>query len=151
MGATDYVYGAISNVSTNAFDITNAVNSGDTSGTEGAYIPAAKVVSSAPDSAEIASPSAGNIQISYVKVYYTSAFTSNFDLTMPQGINNGVGANTNFKNQGAPIVMAYAANGNYNSSATPNIESNSAGSDFDIIQITAGLNAGQINMIVYQF
>ena len=153
MGDTDYVYGAISNVSTNAFDITNAVASGDSSGTAGAYIPAAKVTTSDDTDTILASPSAGTIQISYIRVVYGHSllFNSDYKLTTPQGITNGVGANTNYKTQAVPIVMAYNSGGNYNSSATPNVEDNSGGTDFDEVYISSGLNAGQQNIIVYQF
>jgi hypothetical protein len=62
-----------------------------------------------------------------------------------------VGANTNFKTQAVPIVMAYNSSGDYNSSATPSVEDNAGGTNFDEVYISAGLNAGQQNIIVYQF
>ena len=107
MGDTDYVYGAISGVTTNTFQITNAVGSGAVSGTTGAYIPAAGVTGASTSAATITAPSAGNIQIQSIKIITGTKTSSTFALTMPTSINNGAGANSSLLNMNPPIVAAH--------------------------------------------
>ena len=151
MGATDYVYGVISNVSTNAFDITNAVNSGDSSGTAGAYIPAAKVSSIDDDTATIAAPSAGSIQISSIKISPSvNKIATSYDLTLPQGITNGAGGNSTYINQVAPWVYVYDNSGDYLGSTTPTI-SGVSDTSFNIVTLTTGVPSFARSLICYQF
>jgi len=108
MGDTDYVYGAISNVSTNSFDITNAVNSGDTSGTAGVYIPAFKVSTLSDSAITIASPSSGNCQLISMTVYIDDSQTAPKTLTLPSNsLNNGAGQNGSLATRVPPSFRAY--------------------------------------------
>ncbi len=151
MGDTDYVYGAISNVSTNSFDITNAVSSGDSSGTDGAYIPAAEVDASDEENVTVSSPSAGDITISTIKIVQSSnQFGSSIVLTVPTGITNGIAGNTSFETQSPVIVFVYASGGGYASAPTPSLKG-TTGADFNEIEISAGLIGGTRNFIVYHF
>ena len=122
MGDTDYVYGAISNVSTNAFDITNAVNSGDISGTAGAYIPAYSVSSvTEGDSGEIAAaaidnPSNGNVQLHSIVAYAQSGngqgnTITNVTFTVPTGAAGGAGGYTSKESINPPFITVVGLDG----------------------------------------
>jgi hypothetical protein len=109
MGDTDYVYGAISNVSTNQFDITNAVDSGATTGTDGVYIPAFKAGTFSDAGVTITSPATGNAQLLSVKVYLVAAETPSFVLTLSGTRQNGAGQNTALSDKYPPIMLWWDA------------------------------------------
>ena len=88
----DYSYLAISNVTTNAFDVTVA-DSGGTGGSDGTYIPAVKAVvtgTSSISAVTLTAPSAGNIRIN-VYQQYSSAQDQGMTLTLPTSLTNGNG------------------------------------------------------------
>ena len=88
----DYSYLEVSNVSANAFDVTVA-NSGGTSGTDGAYIPAVKAAvtgTSSISAVTLSAPSAGNIRIN-VYQQYSSGQDQGMTLTIPTSLTNGNG------------------------------------------------------------
>jgi len=126
MGDTDYVYGAISNVSTNAFDITNAVNSGDTSGTEGAYIPAYAVTSVTDSSGDLSAvvldgPNTGNPILHTILTYAQCAdgqTESPVTFTVPTGTGGGAGGYTSKETTQPPLVSVMSMDGTGTSSYT---------------------------------
>ncbi len=137
MGDTDYVYGAISGVTTNTFQITNAVGSGAVSGTTGAYIPAAGVTGASTSAATITAPSAGNIQIQSIKIVTGTKTSSTFALTMPASINNGAGANSSLLNMNPPIVAAHRLDtGGYNGNARITLNTASNFNVFNVNNLT---------------
>ena len=88
----DYSYLAISNVTTNAFDVTVA-DSGGTGGSDGTYIPAVKAVvtgTSSISAVTLTSPSAGNVRIN-VYQQYSSGQDQGMTLTLPTSLQNGNG------------------------------------------------------------
>ena len=153
MGDTDYVYGAISSVTTDSFQITNAVSSGDTSGTSGAYIPAADATSVTDDGATIGSPTVGDIQIISIKVHFGAAKTGNtFDLTMPTSLTNGAGGNTSNATMNPPIVGVWnLSTGAFNASGLVSVwgGTGSAGS-YNVFQV-GGINQLVDGMIKFTF
>lgn len=137
MGDTDYVYGAISGVTTNTFQITNAVGSGAVSGATGAYIPAAGVTGASTSAVTILSPSSGNIQIQSIKVVTGTKTSSTFALTMPSSINNGAGANSSLLNMNPPIVAAHRLDtGGYNGNARITLNTASNFNVFNVNNLT---------------
>ena len=149
-GADSYLYVIISNVSSNSFDYISATTA-TTTGTDGAYVPAARVVSINDDQATIASPSAGDIQIGYIKyINATTKTTNSFDLTLPQGINNGVGGNNSYETQSPPTSIVFASDGTYNSASTIQVKG-IGGSGFNVISIPAGLGTFAKNIVIFTF
>tara|TARA_R110002153_G_scaffold187960_1_gene340938 strand:+ start:529 stop:1215 length:687 start_codon:yes stop_codon:yes gene_type:complete len=149
-GADSYLYREITFIDVDTFTYTSATTATIT-GTDGAYVPAARVVSIDDDQATIASPSAGDIQIGYIKyINATTKFTTSFDLTLPQGINNGVGGNNSFETQSPPTSIVFAGDGTYNSAATIQVKG-IGGSNFNVIQIPAGLNDFAKNIVIFTF
>ena len=97
----DYVYVSVTVTDANTFTCTVA-DSGTTSGTAGAYIPAVKVssvtqTSGAIDAVVFAAPSAGNIQINKVNQYSSNQLDP-WVWTVPTSLSNGAGGFTTKKN-----------------------------------------------------
>ena len=116
MGDTDYVYGSISNVTTNAFDITNAVNSGDTSGTAGVYIPAFDVSALNETTLTIEAPSSGNCQLLSIQVFINSSDTGTITVTLPSNaLENGAGENNSLDTRNVPQSEFYNVGGSQSS------------------------------------
>ena len=142
LGATDYVYSIISNVTLDTFDITNAVNSGATTGTAGAYIPAIKVSSVTQTggnltAATFTAPAVGNTQINKIN-QYTSNQQDTLVWTVPASLSNGAsGFGTKksinpFNAQGI-TVNGTGTNGNLTPTFTYNL-----GTNINQISIVAG-------------
>jgi hypothetical protein len=121
MGATDYLYCEISNVSSNAFDITDAVNSGDVSGAAGAYIPAFSVptlngvVSPSANEITVEAPATGNCQLISMGIYIDFSDPWRLYFNLPTNtISNGAGHNstTDISTWNPPIVTVYDLNTN---------------------------------------
>ena len=92
----------------NQFDITNAVNSGDSTGTAGAYIPAVKSTSVSTAASTIVSPNSGNVQVNSIKINTGGTIGGSiYTLTMPQSISNGAGGNNSLVTSNMPVVQAY--------------------------------------------
>ena len=105
MGDTDYLYSVVSNSSANSFQINNAIDSGDVSGTSGAYIPAAGAYNVSDSGASISSPSIGDIQILAIRFNDGKPRGTNvFQLTMPTGMTNGAGGNNDEASTNPPLI-----------------------------------------------
>ena len=102
--SSDYTYVSITSTGTNTFTATVG-DSGDTSGNEGAYIPAPKatVTNSSGDvtAISITAPSVGNIRVNAIQLYANEQL-SNLTLTVPSSLNNGNGFSD--KQQIIPVV-----------------------------------------------
>ncbi len=152
MGATDYVYGAISNVSTNAFDITNAVNSGAVSGTEGAYIPAFSITSLSNQALTIEAPSAGNCQLLSIQHYLDAMEDSSITVTVPSnGLENGAGENSSLSTRIPPTLNYYNVGGSSSSRVGAATVSFSTSTNHNIYILSGGLDTFTDCLYLLQF
>jgi len=133
----DYLHGAITVVNTDQFTI-DCANSGDTSGTAGAYIPAfsASAVQSSGDVSSItitgcSGAISGSQQIDGVHFYANNQNSSPIALTIPAGLQNGGGANGNKKQITVPLITGTAAGTGTN------------GSPFSSLKVSSFLSATQ--------
>jgi hypothetical protein len=111
MGATDYLYCEISNVSSNAFDITDAVNSGDVSGAAGAYIPAFSVPTLGKAAVTVEAPATGNCQLISLGVFIDISDLTTMTITVPaNAISNGAGSNSSVDSQSVPFYKVRGIN-----------------------------------------
>ena len=124
---TDYTYLEIATTPTTDTFTCTVANSGGTSGSDGAYIPAAKVSSVTQAGCTVAAPATGEIQIISIKVVPGTKTSNTYTLTMPTSLTNGAGANSSLINQNPPIFQAYKLNDGANiggGSITVNTTSN---------------------------
>ena len=143
----DYSYLAVSNATTDTFDVTVAA-SGAAEGSLGAYIPAARVTSVTEAGATIISPTVGNIQIQSIKVITGVKSTTAFALTMPSSIDNGAGANSSLTNMNPPLVSSYRLDtGGFNASATMVLNTTS---NFNVFNVSNLINLKN-NLIRFTF
>jgi hypothetical protein len=146
-GSDTYLYVEISNVSTNAFDFTSGT-SGNASGSDLSYIPAAKLTTVSEAGATLEVPSAGNIQINSMAISTGQKTSSEFILTCPDDIENGSGDNTSLIGQNIPMVGVYKlSDGGFNPNGTISINSSSPFNAFTV----GGINTFVNNMIRFQF
>ena len=123
--SADYLYLEIQTVTTNTFTLTVA-NSGGTSGTEGAYIPAYSVTSVTHTSGDlqavvIDSPSTGNPVLHTLLTYSQCAdgqTSSPVTFTVPTGTGGGAGGYTSKETTQPPLVSVMSMDGTGNSSYT---------------------------------
>jgi len=103
----DYTYVSITSTGTDTF--TAAVDSsGDTSGDEGAYIPAFDVSTLTDTALTLESPSAGNIQLISMTVFIEQMEDTTINITTPSNaIDNGAGKNNTLNTRNIPIVDAF--------------------------------------------
>ena len=92
--SSDYTYVEITNTGANTFTATVA-DSGDTSGTAGAYVPACRIssITGTTDitAATIAAPAVGNVRINNFRLIFAQEQSEALVLTMPTGLTNGNG------------------------------------------------------------
>ena len=144
---TDYTYLTVTATDANTLTCTVA-NSGGTSGSAGAYIPAFKASSFTEAGVTIASPNAGNCQINSINIVTGSKSTSTFLLILPASISNGAGANSSLVNQNPPISQAFKlSDGAQNTSAVVTLNTSSNFNRFSISGLTTLVN----NMIRVTF
>ena len=111
----DYSYVSITSTGANTFTCTVA-NSGGTSGTDGAYIPAFDISTLTDTALTIESPSAGNAQLMSMTVFIDQMEDSSITVTVPSNaISNGAGKQ-NSLNSRVPAVFNYYNVGGSNSS-----------------------------------
>ena len=148
MGDTDYVYGAISTATTNAFDITNVVNSGDTSGTEGAYIAAFDITALTDTALTVKAPSAGNCQLMSLTHFIDTMGDTSVTVTVPSNaLTNGAGQNNSLKTRIPPQVRAHDLSGNPGINIGNTTIQFSTTGDYNIYRVTGGLDI--FNNIIY--
>ena len=112
----DYSYESITSIDSNHFSVTVA-DSGDTSGTEGAYIPAFDVSALTDTALTLEAPSAGNCQLLSVNHFIDDMEESSVTITVPSNaISNGAGKNNSTATRNVPTVDCYNVDGSGNSS-----------------------------------
>ena len=98
----DYSYLEIQSVTTNTFTLTVA-DSGDTSGTEGAYIPAFDVSSLTDTALTLAAPTVGNVQLISLTHFIDNMEDTSVTLTLPSNaLSNGAGGNNSLATRVPP-------------------------------------------------
>ena len=129
--SSDYTY-----VSVTALEDTltcTVANSGGTSGTEGAYIPAFKATSYSENGVTISSPNTGNCQVDSIQVTTPTKTNSNFNMIMPSSISNGAGGNNSLYYQNPPLVQVWALNnGNQNTTAVITLNTSNNFNQFEV-------------------
>lgn len=134
----DYSYLEVSNVSANAFDVTVA-NSGGTSGTDGAYIPAIKASTvtgtTSLSAVVLAAPSVGNIRINNYQ-QFTSEQAENMTLTIPSSLSNGNGFSDKQEIMPPAIRGAQVAGSGTSGGMSPALQFN-VGSNINRLEISS--------------
>jgi len=152
MGDTDYVYGAISTATTNTFDIVNAVNSGDTSGTEGAYIPAFNISTLSNTALTVEAPSAGNCQLISIQHFLDFMEDSSITVTLPSNaLDNGAGENSSLSTRIPPTLNYYNVGGSSSSRVGAATVSFSTSADHNIYTLSGGLDKFADCLYLLQF
>jgi hypothetical protein len=101
----DNVYVEIDSVTISTFTVTVA-NSGDFSGSEGAYSKAFKTSSESSAGCTVSAPSGADCQLISMLVATGARSASSYALTLPQSSTNGAGLNTTTLNSYFPIIRA---------------------------------------------
>ena len=105
--SVDYEYLEVTVSNSNTFTVTVA-DSGDTSGTEGAYIAAFDISSLTDTALTLESPSAGNVQIISLVHFIDTMEDTSVTITMPSNaISNGAGGNNSLATRVPPSVDYY--------------------------------------------
>jgi len=105
--SVDYSYLEVTVSNTNTFTVTVA-DSGGTSGTEGAYIPAFDVSSLTDTALTLESPSAGNCQLMSLTHFIDTMSDSSVVVTVPSNaLSNGAGGNNSLATRVPPQVRAH--------------------------------------------
>ena len=103
----DYVYAEITVTDTNTFTA-QVADSGDTSGSAGAYIPAFDVSSLTDTALTLESPSAGNCQLMSLTHFIDTMTDSSVLVTVPSNaLTNGAGGNNTLATRVPPQVRAH--------------------------------------------
>ena len=108
----DYSYLAIQTVpNVNSFTLTVA-DSGDTSGTEGAYIPAFDISALTDTALTIEAPAAGNAQLLGISHFIDNMEDTSITVTTPSNaIDNGAGKNNSISTRNVPTLDCYNVDG----------------------------------------
>lgn len=109
----DYEYKNVTSIDANHFSVTVA-DSGDTTGTAGAYVPAfsSSVTHTSGDvtAIEISAPGAGDLQLNEVRIYANNQ-ESNLTVTVPAGLSNGGGGYSDKQEVNPVVIVANGVDG----------------------------------------
>ena len=148
---TDYTYLEIATVTTNSFTCTVA-DTGGTSGSDGAYIPAFDVSTVSDTTITVESPSAGNCQLISMSVYINSDETDPKTLTVPlNALSNGAGGNSALNTRVPPDVRAYNVGSSTSSWLTTTTVTFSTTANHNVYSISGGLGTFASVIITIQF
>jgi hypothetical protein len=143
----DYVYVQVTVSDANTFTCTVA-DSGATTGTAGAYIPAIGITGASQAGMTVTSPSAGNVQVNSISSSTGTKSSSTFDLVMPASITNGGGDNTSLITENPGVAQVWnLSTGAYNGSGTTVLNTSANFSTFRVGGIATLVN----NLIRFQF
>ena len=136
----DYSYLEIQSVTTNTFTLTVA-NSGGTSGTEGAYIPAFDVTSLTDTALTFASPSAGNVQMISCTIFIDQMEDASITVTVPSNaITNGAGKNNSLNSRVPASFDYYDVSGTTSSKVGSATLSFSTTANHNVYSLSGGLD-----------
>jgi len=136
----DYSYLEIQSVTTNTFTLTVA-NSGGTSGTEGAYIPAFDVSTMSNTALTIEAPAAGNCQLISVMGFLDTMEDSSITVTLPSNaISNGGGKNNSLDSRVPPSFDYYNVSGGNSSKVNAATLSFSTTTGHNVYTLSGGLD-----------
>ena len=136
----DYVYAEITVTDANTFTA-QVADSGDTSGSAGAYIPAFDVSSLTDTALTLESPSAGNCQLMSLTHYIDTMSDTAVTVTLPSNaLSNGAGGNNSAATRVPPQVRAH----DLSSTTAANIGNTtvqfSTTGNFNVYSVTGGLD-----------
>jgi hypothetical protein len=144
--SVDYSYLTISNVTTNAFDVT-VPDSGGTSGTDGVYIPALDVPTLGDATISVSAPSSGNVQIMSMTIFINLSQTDPKSITFPTSITNGAGGNSSLQTKNPPVFQAFNVNGGTSSQLTSASLLFSTSGTYGVMSLEGGIdNFGKLLM-----
>ena len=122
--------------------------SGTASGTDLAYIPAAKLTAFDQGSATLGVASAGNVQVNSITLSTGIKSTTVFSLTVNGSISGGAGVNSSTTDQNPPIVAVFRlSDGGFNASGNVSLNTSSPFNRF----VVSGVNSFINNQIRFQF
>ena len=138
--SVDYSYLSVTVTGTNTFTCTVA-DSGGTSGTSGAYIPAFDVRTFTDTALELDEPSSGNIQLISLTAFIDNMEDTSVTLTMPSNaITNGAGKNNSLATRNIPVIDVYNVDGSESSRIGAGGISFSTSSNHSVFTISGGLD-----------
>jgi len=137
----DYSYLALQTVAdVNTFTVTVA-DSGDTSGTEGAYIPAFDISSLTDTALTLEAPSAGNCQLMSLTHFIDTMENTSVLVTVPSNaLSNGAGGNNSLATRVPPQATAHNLSGGTASQIGNTVVQFSTSGNHNIYTVTGGLD-----------
>ena len=111
----DYSYVSVTVTDSNTLTCTVA-DSGGTSGTSGAYIPAFDVRTFTDTALELDEPNAGNVQLISLTAFVDNMENTSITVTLPSNaIENGAGKNNSLATRNIPVVDVFNVDGSESS------------------------------------
>jgi hypothetical protein len=148
--SVDYSYLTISNVTTNAFDVT-VPDSGGASGTDGVYIPALDVPTLGDATMVVSAPSSGNVQIMSMTIFIDSSETDPKSITFPTSITNGAGGNSSLQTKNPPVFQAFNVDGGTSSQLTSGGVVFSTTGTYGVMSLSGGLDIFGSIIMTFKF
>ena len=148
----DYSYLAIQTVAdVNTFTLTVA-DSGGTSGSAGAYIPAFDIASMTNTALTLNAPSAGNVQILSLSQFTDSMTDTSVTITVPSNaIDNGAGKNNSKATKNPPSSDVFNVGGTTSSKINAAAISFSTNSNYGVYTLSGGLDVFTDIMFTLRF
>ena len=148
----DYSYLALQTVAdVNTFTLTVA-NSGGTSGTEGAYIPAFDISSLTDTALTLEAPSAGNVQLMSLTHFLDTMSDTSVTVTVPSNaLTNGAGGNNSLATRVPPQVRAHDLSAGTASQIGNTVVQFSTTANHNVYTVTGGLDTFDNVIYTLQF
>ena len=138
--SSDYSYLQIQSVTTDSFTL-NVEDSGDTSGTKGAFIPAFDISKMTDTELTLESPSVGNVQLFSLVHFIEDMQDTLITITLPSNsISNGGGENNSLSTRIPPSVDYYDCGTETASRIGNSTISFSTISNYNVYKLTGGLD-----------
>ena len=148
----DYVYADVEITDADTFTVPNIANSGDTSGTEGAYIPAFDISTLSNTALTVEAPSAGNCQLISIQHFLDAMEDSSITITLPlNALENGAGDNSSLSTRIPPTLNYYNVGGSSSSRVGAATVSFSTSANHNIYTLGGGLDTFTDCLYLLQF